>query len=50
MRAMVEAQALERIEGRLAEMEQNPWMQHAKHDSGDGDGYATTARSVGTTH
>src|SRR5262245_37726929 len=47
MRAMVEAQALERIEGRLAEMEkQNPFARFG----GEHNGYATTARSVGTTH
>src|SRR5215467_12708224 len=39
MRAMVEAQALERIEGRLAEMESNPLARF-----GDRNGYATTTR------
>jgi hypothetical protein len=48
LRAMVEAEALERIENRLADMErQNP---HARFDRGEIGGYATTVGSIGTTH
>ena len=46
MRAMVEAQSLERIEARLAEIEQNPLARYQGTDDGD----ATPARYLGTTH
>jgi hypothetical protein len=47
LRAMLESQALERIETRLAEMErQNPYARY----EGDQSGYAKAVGSVGTTH
>jgi hypothetical protein len=47
LRAMVEAEALERIEGRLAEMErQNPYARF----EGDSIGYQATTRSARATH